>query len=57
MSSDGLGRVRTERVVLFTGDRPLVLASGARLETVEVAYETYGRLDSDGRTLSSCVRR
>jgi homoserine O-acetyltransferase len=47
MSPDGVGQVRTERVVLFGAEDPLVLDSGATLETVEVAYETYGRLDAD----------
>jgi homoserine O-acetyltransferase len=47
MSPDGVGQVRTKRVVLFTAEDPLVLDSGATLETVEVAYETYGRLDAD----------
>jgi homoserine O-acetyltransferase len=47
MSPEGIGRVRTERVVLFTADHPLELDSGATLETVEVAYETYGELDAD----------
>ncbi len=40
----GLGRVETQRVVLATADDPLVLASGATLGPVEVAYETYGEL-------------
>jgi homoserine O-acetyltransferase len=44
----GLGRTRTERVVLFPEDDPLVLDNGARLGPVEVAYETYGTLDADG---------
>ena len=42
-----LGRVETQRVVLFTADRPLALDSGATLGPVEVAYETYGTLDAD----------
>lgn len=33
---------------LFPPDRPLLLASGRSLDTVQVAYETYGRLDSAG---------
>ncbi len=41
----GLGRVHTERVVLFDRDDPLVLESGASLAPVEVAFETYGALD------------
>ena len=39
-----VGFVRTERVVLFSQDDPLVLASGRTLGPVEVAYETYGSL-------------
>jgi homoserine O-acetyltransferase len=42
-----LGRVETQRVALFTPERPLVLDSGATLAPVEVAYETYGTLDAD----------
>jgi homoserine O-acetyltransferase len=42
-----LGRVETQRVVLFTEERPLALDSGATLGPVEVAYETYGTLDAD----------
>lgn len=42
-----VGQTETLRVVLFTEDDPLVLDSGAHLAPVEVAYETYGRLDDD----------
>ena len=42
-----LGRVETQRAVLFTEERPLTLASGAELAPVEVAFETYGTLDED----------
>ena len=47
-ASSSVGLVETKRVVLFTGDDPLVLDSGARLAPVEVAYETYGELHADG---------
>lgn len=43
-----VGKVETQRVVLFTEDDPLVLASGEWLGPVEVAYETYGTLAPDG---------
>lgn len=43
-----LGKVETQRVVLFTQDDPLVLESGERLAPVEVAYETYGTRNADG---------
>jgi homoserine O-acetyltransferase len=39
-----LGYVETQRVVLATGDDPLLLRGGGRLDQVEVAYETYGEL-------------
>ena len=42
-----VGRVETQRVVLFTQDDPLVLQSGVTLGPVEVAYETYGTLNTD----------
>lgn len=41
-----VGRVETQRVVLATEDDPLALTSGRKLDHVEVAYETYGRLSS-----------
>jgi homoserine O-acetyltransferase len=47
MNTGRVGRVHTQRVVLFTEDDPLVLDSGATLFPVEVAYETYGRLAAD----------
>ncbi|MGP0049891.1 MAG: homoserine O-acetyltransferase MetX [Solirubrobacteraceae bacterium] len=48
MTPGGLGRVQTQRVVLFDQDDPLVLESGATVAPVEVAYETYGTLDQHG---------
>jgi homoserine O-acetyltransferase/O-succinyltransferase len=47
MTMSGLGRVKTQRVVLFHEGGPLVLRSGATLAPVEVAYETYGKLDGE----------
>jgi homoserine O-acetyltransferase/O-succinyltransferase len=44
MTEGSVGFSRTERVVLFTEDDPLVLAGGRELAPVEVAYETYGVL-------------
>ncbi len=49
MSGGGVGRVKTQRVVLFDRDAPLELESGVSLAPVQVAYETYGSLDADGR--------
>ena len=42
-----VGRTTTERAVLYTEDDPLVLAGGAELGPVEVAYETYGTLSPE----------
>ncbi len=47
MEAGGLGEVKTESVVCFTEEEPLVLESGATLGPVEVAYETYGELNAD----------
>ncbi len=44
----GLGRVETQRVVLFPRGDPLVLESGRTIAPVEVAFETYGELAPDG---------
>ena len=47
MSAGGLGEVETQGALLFTGEDPLVLESGARLDEVEVAWESYGELNAD----------
>ena len=43
----GIGLVKTRRAVVFDGDRPLKLGSGAEVNRVEVAYETYGELNEE----------
>ncbi|MDR1387806.1 MAG: homoserine O-acetyltransferase [Propionibacteriaceae bacterium] len=40
----GLGLVEAQQVTLFTSQQPLALARGGRLDSVQVRYETYGRL-------------
>jgi homoserine O-acetyltransferase/O-succinyltransferase len=45
--ASSLGLVETRTVTLFDERDPLVLASGATLAPVEVAYETYGTLNAD----------
>ena len=46
MSGPGsVGLVRTHTARVFGGGRPLVLASGAEIPEVDVAYETYGTLN------------
>ena len=47
MSDEGVGIVETRQVVVFDGDTPLTLESGVEFGPIEVAYETYGELDSD----------
>ena len=41
-----LGVVKPEQADLFTADHPLRLESGAQLDQVSVAYETYGTLNA-----------
>jgi len=43
----GVGVVHTQRAVVFDGDRPLELHSGAEIPKVEIAYETYGELNAE----------
>lgn len=43
-ASASVGVVGTQRIRLFEPSDPLILASGARLTEIEVAYETYGTL-------------
>ncbi len=43
----GVGVVHTQRAVVFDDDRPLTLESGAGIDRVEVAYETYGELNAE----------
>ena len=46
--TDGaIGLVETQRVALFDQGDPLVLSSGRQLESVEVAFETYGELSPE----------
>ncbi|MBK5110563.1 MAG: homoserine O-acetyltransferase [Thermoleophilia bacterium] len=44
---NSVGTVETQRAVVFDRDRPLTLDSGAVIEQVEVAYETYGELNPE----------
>lgn len=48
MTTDGVGIVETHHVRLFGAGTPMTLASGATLDEVDVAYETYGTLAPDG---------
>jgi homoserine O-acetyltransferase len=47
MSRGGVGRVHTQRTLLFDQGTPLTLESGATLAPLQVAFETYGALDAD----------
>lgn len=44
----GVGTTETRQVRLFDPAHPLVLASGATITEVDVAYETYGSLNAAG---------
>jgi homoserine O-acetyltransferase len=45
--ASSLGLVETRTLTLFDEHDPLVLASGATLAPVEIAYETYGSLNAE----------
>jgi homoserine O-acetyltransferase len=45
--ASSLGLVETRTITLFDEHEPLVLASGATLAPVEVAFETYGTLNAE----------
>jgi homoserine O-acetyltransferase len=45
--SDGIGIVETQQIVVFDGNDPLRLESGAEFGPIEVAFETYGELNAD----------
>ena len=49
MSGDGAAIVIEENggTWRFGPERPLVLDSGARIDGLEIAYKTYGRLNED----------
>jgi len=46
-ADEAIGLVETQRVTLFDQGDPLVLSSGRSLESVEVAFETYGELSPE----------
>lgn len=47
MASVGIGSVETRFFTYGSADDPVVLSSGARLDEVTLAYETYGELNAD----------
>jgi len=47
MADDGSGRIISEEGVVRLGPTALALDSGARIEDLEIAYRTYGRLNAD----------
>lgn len=47
-TATGVGEVRTQSADLVPVDAPIRLATGRTLAPVQVAYETYGRLDPTG---------
>jgi homoserine O-acetyltransferase/O-succinyltransferase len=47
LEPDSVGQVETQTARIFTVATPLTLASGATLGPIDVAYETYGTLNSE----------
>jgi len=47
MADDAVLQISSEEAVARFGDRPLLLDSGAKLDGLEIAYRTYGRLNAD----------
>ncbi|MGE5295355.1 MAG: alpha/beta fold hydrolase, partial [Solirubrobacterales bacterium] len=47
-SADSVGIVKTQFIRLVPEDKPLELESGKTLGPIDVAYETYGRLNEAG---------
>ncbi|MFZ0034297.1 MAG: homoserine O-acetyltransferase [Sedimentisphaerales bacterium] len=48
ISENSVGIVKTETIRVIEQDAPLELESGKKLGPIDVAYETYGRLDDAG---------
>lgn len=46
--SDSVGIVKTQTIRVVEQDEPLELESGKRLGPIDVAYETYGKLNEQG---------
>jgi homoserine O-acetyltransferase len=47
MAEDGSRRINSDEGVVRLQDRPFALDSGGRLDGLEIAYRTYGRLNAD----------
>ena len=48
IGKNSVGIVRTETIRIVEQDRPLKLACGETLAPIDIAYETYGKLNSSG---------
>ncbi len=48
LTDNSVGIVQTETIRVVEGDNPLVLECGKKLGPVDVAYETYGRINETG---------